>query len=334
MRLHRGQTLRWPSRVPRSTPSELHLDQASAASADSQQHQQQVRQQHQHQQLQQHNNNLQQVWEEQSSVASADIQHQQQHQRQQQQEDKNLKQVWEEQGIEAWAAITARELLQRLRDEGGDPLALKYETAMQRDLVIHLGKRCSTQAGFLKRCRIATSAEQLLQCALHLGFDGRQIRKLVDISSGKSFVKPKQLLAHVEWLRRMNGGSKHKAIVTLPQNWRLLRHRLDSLSDKFQSMQQISGASPAQAATMIGKTACFLTLSNGTMSATVEGLLGALHNPSKSPLLMSLIWTYICGAERAVYLCTCKVRVILVLADLQGSATRTARLAGSSRVRL
>lgn len=113
-------------------------------------------------------------------------------------------------------------------------------------------------------------------------------------------------MAHLEQLQCMNGGSKRKAVAILARNWRLLHHRLDSLSDKFEYVQQISGALPTQAATMVGSDAIFLTRSKTTLDAAMKGLLGVPHDSSKSPLTLFLIMDETTGAINVVRLCKCK----------------------------
>lgn len=145
VRLHSVQTERWPNHLLRSTPSEPPRDRSATASADGKRQQQ--KQQHQPQQ-----------------------------------DNNGLQQVWEEQGIEAWAAITTQELLERLRDNDGNPLAPETVAAVQQMVAGSLGKRCTTQAEFMTRRRIAQDAELLLQCALDLGANERQWRNLVNVS--------------------------------------------------------------------------------------------------------------------------------------------------------
>lgn len=203
-----------------------------------------------------------------------------------QQQDEALHNIWQLQGTEAWADATALALLKRLRDVEHNPLLPETVTAMVPHLAAHLSKPCTTLARFEKRDSMAAAAEKLLQCLLDLGFTNHYIRKFVVAKGVRPFIDPAHAIALVDHLQRMNGGSNYKAVRALGNRPALFAYRLDTLSNKFEHVQRISGMSAEQTAAMVATNAAFLLWEKSSLDAVVEGLLSLSYTKSEACALL------------------------------------------------
>lgn len=205
----------------------------------------------------------------------------QDHQSSQQHEEEQERLVWQQEGIKTWAATVAHRIVEQLRDGEGSPLPSQTMSDMHCNLTAHLSKSCTTQAMFDKRRNKAVAARELLQFVMDLGFTTTQASGLLKNYGGRQAATAPRILAVVDQLQQIIGGSKRKAVSALGRNQRLISIRPDALAERFEYMQQISGASLAQAATMVGRQAQILASSETSLEASLRGLFGACkHRPS------------------------------------------------------
>lgn len=106
---------------------------------------------------------------------------------------------------------------------------------------------------------MAADVEDLLQLALDLGFKNNHLPKLLDFigSHGSRYVTANQVMAHVDQLQCIKGGSKHKAVQQLGKAPSIFGLRVDFITAKVEHMQRICEASPLQVAAMVGNGAGF-----------------------------------------------------------------------------
>lgn len=175
----------------------------------------------------------------------------------------------EQERIEAWAAMAIKRIIEQLRDDKGNPLPSQTLLDMHHHLA-YLDRGCTTGAIFDKRRSMAASAGKLLQYVMDLGFTPAQARRLLN-GGLSSEMNVARAIAIVNQLQQLSGSNERKAAKILGAYPRLILCQPDALERKFEYVQQISGASRAQAASMVSKQAQFLA----ALEASLAGLLGA-----------------------------------------------------------